>query len=158
MPALTRHCCPSRNLPTISSESPRLPNPRHIVALSDHFSCSHTERNCGDLTQPDRTFVVGLCSGLWAAAAVSITPSLPDLVHVGTQTVLLAFRTGTYVHSIAQRLEPASNESKSWTRLLAGTTQEEVAQKLDAYHTAEVSAPTRPGQLGRTGPPVRRRS
>ena len=115
---------------------------------------SHTERNCGDLTQPDRTFVVGLCSGLWAAAAVSITPSLPDLVHVGTQTVLLAFRTGTYVHSIAQRLEPASNESKSWTRLLAGTTQEEVAQKLDAYHTAEVSAPTRPGRLGGTEPPL----
>ncbi|KAK3903957.1 conidial yellow pigment biosynthesis polyketide synthase [Staphylotrichum tortipilum] len=97
----------------------------------------HAERNCGDITQPGRTFVVGLCSGLWAAAAVSIAPSLPDLVHIGTQTVLLAFKTGTYVHSIAQRLEPATNESRSWTQLLAGISHEEVVEKLDAYHTAE---------------------
>jgi hypothetical protein len=66
---------------------------------------------------------------------------LPDLVHVGVQAVCLAFRTGTYVHEIGQRLSPTSDESASWTYIFAGLGQDGVAAKLDEFHALVVSVP-----------------
>ncbi|KAK4152557.1 conidial yellow pigment biosynthesis polyketide synthase [Chaetomidium leptoderma] len=94
----------------------------------------HAEKHCGDVTQPHRTLLVGLCSGLWAASAISVTPSLPDLVHVGVQAVLLAFKTGSYVHTIGQRLSPSCDRSASWTYIFPGLNREDTAAKLEAFH------------------------
>ncbi|KAH6649728.1 polyketide synthase [Chaetomium tenue] len=96
----------------------------------------HAEKNCGDITQPHKTFLVGLCSGLWAASAISVAPSLPDLVHIGVQAVLLAFKTGSYVHAIGERLFPAFERSESWSYIFSVSSVEDVTQKLDAFHDA----------------------
>ena len=68
-----------------------------------------------------------------------MTPSLPDLVHVGVQAVCLAFKTGTYVHEIGQRLSPASDQSASWTYIFGGLNQEDSAAKLDDFNASAVS-------------------
>ena len=70
-----------------------------------------------------------------------MAPSLPDLVHVGVQTVLLAFKTGSYVHAIAQRLSPASDRSDSWTYIFPKLDQDEATAKLEAFCAAAVSNP-----------------
>ncbi|KAK3301404.1 polyketide synthase [Chaetomium fimeti] len=96
----------------------------------------HAEKHCGDITQPRNTHLIGLCSGLWAASAISIAPSLPDLVHVGVQTVLLAFKTGSYVHAVAQRLNPASERTENWTYIFSALSVEDATEKLDIFHVA----------------------
>jgi len=105
------------------------------IAQIVHY-LNHAEKHCGDITQPQQTLLVGLCSGLWASSAISVSPSLPDLVHVGVQFVVLAFKTGSYVHSISQQLNPASDRSESWTYIFKGLKQDDVEPQLDAFNRA----------------------
>ncbi|KAK4235039.1 conidial yellow pigment biosynthesis polyketide synthase [Achaetomium macrosporum] len=100
-----------------------------------HF-LDHAEKHCEDIPHHQKTFVVGLCSGLWAGAAISVSPSLPDLVPVGVQTVVLAFKLGAYVHAIGQRLSPTGDKSESWTYLFSGVSEEDMASKLAEFQDA----------------------
>ncbi|KAL2264683.1 hypothetical protein VTJ83DRAFT_7193 [Remersonia thermophila] len=104
----------------------------------------HAEKHNEDITSPENTFLIGLCSGLWAAAAISITPSLTGLVHIGVQVVILAFRTGSYVHEMGQRLSPAHEQSDSWTYIFAGIDHDEATKRLNAFHESNgIPPPTR---------------
>ncbi|KAL2023150.1 hypothetical protein VTK56DRAFT_3756 [Thermocarpiscus australiensis] len=94
----------------------------------------HVETNHEDLTRHDRTRLVGLCSGLFAAFAIASAPSLSALVPLAVQAVLLAFRTGSYVHSLAERLDPAFEESGSWTYAIPGLKQEDAVELLATFH------------------------
>ncbi|KAH8879977.1 ketoacyl-synt-domain-containing protein [Thozetella sp. PMI_491] len=94
----------------------------------------HAEKNYEDVTYHDRTQLVGLCSGLFAASAIASTPSLSTLVPVAVEVVLMAFRTGSYVHSLAERLSPTFEASESWTYVLPNTTEEEAASKIAEFH------------------------
>lgn len=102
---------------------------------------SHSEKHCGDITQPHQTFLIGLCSGLWASSAISVSPSLTDLVHVGVQFVLFAFKMGTYVHSVSQQLSPAFDRSECWAYVFSGLEQKDVATRLNAFNRVCVSIP-----------------
>ncbi|KAK3378565.1 hypothetical protein B0H63DRAFT_251284 [Podospora didyma] len=94
----------------------------------------HAERNYEDVTRHDRTLLVGLCSGLFAASAIASTPSLSTLVPVAVQVVLMAFRTGSYVHTLAERLNPAFETSESWTYIYAGLKEEDAKSVLNDFH------------------------
>ncbi|KAK1749963.1 hypothetical protein QBC47DRAFT_394885 [Echria macrotheca] len=96
----------------------------------------HAEKNYEDITQHDRTQLVGLCSGLFAASAIASTPSLSALVPVAVQVVLMAFRTGSYVHSLAERLNPAVEQSESWTYIFPGLKAEETTKVLEQFHSS----------------------
>lgn len=127
--------------------------PFHRGRAADHQYDSHAEKHCEDIPHPDRTLVVGLCSGLWAGAAISITPSLPDLVPVGVQTVLLAFRVGSYVHTIAEQFSPtpAHDSSASWTRIFPLTDYQRTAATLAEFQETTVrAASTEAGSAPRT--------
>ncbi|KAL1839340.1 hypothetical protein VTJ49DRAFT_1636 [Mycothermus thermophilus] len=102
----------------------------------------HAEKHNEDITSPQNTFLIGLCSGLWAAAAISMTPSLTGLVHIGVQVVILAFRTGSYVHEMGQRLSPAHDQSDSWTYIFAGIDHDEALKRLNAFHESNAIPPT----------------
>ena len=101
---------------------------------SNSYAFSHSEKHCGDITQPHQTFLIGLCSGLWASSAISVSPSLPDLVHIGVQFVVFAFKTGTYVHSVSQHMSQTSDRSRSWTYIFTGLDHDTVPAKLDAFN------------------------
>lgn len=91
------------------------------------------------MTQHDKTYLVGLCSGLFAATAIASTPSLSTLVPIAVQVVLMAFRTGSYVHTLAERLSPTFETSESWTYVLPNSTGDEVATKITDFHNQQVS-------------------
>lgn len=84
-------------------------------------------------------FSVGLCSGLFAATAVASTPSLSTLVPVAVQVVLMAFRVGMYVHSLAEKLSPSLEASESWTHIYPGVKEGQASTVLSEFHASAVS-------------------
>lgn len=95
---------------------------------------SHVERNFEDVPRPDgQSLLAAICSGLFAAWAISVAPSLPAVVPIGVQAVLLAFRTGLYVHKLATRMFPASESlDKFWTYVFPGQEEEALTERLAA--------------------------
>lgn len=118
---------------------------------------SHAEKNYEDVTQHDNTLLVGLCSGLFAAAAIASTPSLSALVPVAVQVVLMAFRTGSYVHKIGERLCPAREQSESWTYIFAGMNRDNASEILSKFHEEKVR-PQSPGIHSGAAPPCAQRA
>jgi hypothetical protein len=99
---------------------------------------SHAEKNWEDVTNR-QTFNVGLCSGLFAATAVASTPSLSTLVPVAVEIVLMAFRVGTHVHSLAEKLSPTAESSDSWTHIYPGVKESQASTVLAEFHKFDVS-------------------
>ena len=81
---------------------------------------------------PSNTVLVGLCTGLLAATAVSASQSALDLVANALKVVRVAFRIGVKVNEVAQRLSTVHDSQQSWSRLVVGVQKEasiaEVAQ------------------------------
>ncbi|ROV93783.1 hypothetical protein VSDG_07022 [Cytospora chrysosperma] len=97
---------------------------------------SHAEKHYEDVVQHEKTFFVGLCSGMFAAAAITSTPTLSTLVPIAVQVVLMAFRTGRHVAALAERLCPPAENSQSWTYVVSDTTEDEAQSILDMFNRA----------------------
>ncbi|KAI4129005.1 MAG: hypothetical protein LQ338_002472 [Usnochroma carphineum] len=87
-----------------------------------------------DSHHSSNTLIVGLCTGLFAAAAVASAPAGPRLIPLGVETVLIAFRVGTYVHQIARQLEISPTCTNSWSRVVGGTTESDARTAVAAFH------------------------
>ena len=118
---------------------PQTPLWGHTAAVEANDCRSHAEKNYEDVTRHDRTLLVGLCSGMFAASAIASTPSLSTLVPVAVQAVLLAFRTGSYVYTLGERLSPAVEQSESWTYIFPGLKEDDATSALDEFHQQNVS-------------------
>lgn len=81
----------------------------------------------------------GLCSGMFAAAAITSTPTLSTLVPVAVEVSLMAFRTGSHVNAMAERLCLLSDRSESWTYILPGLSGDQARSILAKFNTAKVS-------------------
>ncbi len=103
--------------------------------------CSHAEKNYEDVTQHDRTYLVGLCSGLFAASAIASTPSLSSLVPIAVQAVLMAFRLGLHVAALSDRLSLPTDRSESWTHVVPGLGEKEARAVLEDFNNSNVSSP-----------------
>lgn len=102
------------------------------------YRSSYAEKNYEDFVMPhDQMFFGGLCSGMFAAAAITSTPTLSTLVPVGVQVVLMAFRTGNHVTAMADRLCPPTDHSESWTYILPGLSGEEARSTLDKFNKSK---------------------
>lgn len=86
-------------------------------------------------------FFGALCSGMFAAAAITSTPTLSTLVPIAVQVTLMAFRTGTYVAAMAERLNPPTDHSESWTYILPGLSSDDTRAALDKFNS-EKAIPT----------------
>jgi hypothetical protein len=51
---------------------------------------------------------------------------------------LLAFRTGSYVHNLAERLNPTFEKSESWTHIYPGLGEAEASMVLEDFHQTNV--------------------
>lgn len=109
----------------------------NTVDINRHSS--HAEKHCEDITRHDETYLVGLCSGLFAACAIASTSSLSSLVPLAVQTVLFAFRTGSHVAALAETLCPASETSASWTYIFPDLTEDEASSAVTAFNFEKVS-------------------
>lgn len=83
--------------------------------------------------------LAGLCSGALAAAAISTSSSLHELIPTAVQTVVLALHIGLRAAEMAQSLE-ASPTGSTWSMVIPGLTSEAISQVLDDFCSKTVSA------------------
>ena len=86
---------------------------------------------------PWKTVLVGLCTGLLAATAVSASQSVLDLVDNALNIVRVAFRIGAKVNDAAQRLSTETNQS--WSRLVLGVQKEALTAEIRQFNERKVS-------------------
>lgn len=92
----------------------------------------------GEISSQDNC-LVGLCTGLLAATAITSARSASSLIPIAVEMVLIAFRTGLHVTRMAETLESADQASDNWT-LVAPEVDEEVAKAvLVGFHAEHVS-------------------
>ncbi|KAJ5054544.1 uncharacterized protein L3040_000815 [Drepanopeziza brunnea f. sp. 'multigermtubi'] len=93
-----------------------------------------TEKVPEDITNPTETVLVGLCTGLFAAAAISSSQSLSTLIPIAVQVSLMAFRAGAYVTAMAERLHKNIDSSDPWTYVLPTIGEKETKSIIDSFH------------------------
>lgn len=81
---------------------------------------------------------MGLCTGIFAATAITSAPTLSTLVPIAVEMVLVAFRAGLYISKIADILENKTDESESWTYLVPDTDEAKAREILGDFHTSNV--------------------
>ncbi|KAI1089995.1 polyketide synthase [Rostrohypoxylon terebratum] len=106
------------------------------IAQLAHY-IDRSEKEHGDVTDKQNTKLSGLCTGLFAATAIASSPSLSALLPIAVQTVLMAFRTGSHVASLAERLSPSTDKSESWTYVLPAAQEAEAKSLLAEFHKEE---------------------
>ncbi|KAI0387178.1 polyketide synthase [Hypomontagnella monticulosa] len=106
------------------------------VAQLAHY-IDRSEKEYEDVTSHGNTKLSGLCTGLFAATAIASSYSLSTLLPIATQVVLMAFRTGSHVASLAERLSPSTEESESWTYVLPAAKEAEAKSVLAGFHKSE---------------------
>ncbi|KAH8671177.1 polyketide synthase [Xylariales sp. PMI_506] len=106
-----------------------------ISQLAHYLDRSEKEHE--DVTNPENTFLSGLCTGLFAATAIASSPSLPALLPIAIQVVLMAYRVGSHVGALADRLCPSSGASESWTYVIPGANEDQTTNILAAFHGSE---------------------
>ncbi|KAE8150929.1 hypothetical protein BDV25DRAFT_139362 [Aspergillus avenaceus] len=94
---------------------------RHYTAPGHAFPTTH------------ETCLVGLCTGLLSAAAVSCSKSITDLLPIAAQVVLVAFRAGLCVADVRDRVETQSGAAAAWSALIPGLDGDTAVSVLDAY-------------------------
>ncbi|KAH6697033.1 conidial yellow pigment biosynthesis polyketide synthase [Plectosphaerella plurivora] len=99
-----------------------------------------TEKEPQDVTAHEQSYLLGLCTGLFAACAVASTPSVSTLIPLAVQVVLMAFRAGSHVASMAERLSPSSS-NESWNHLFAGLQESAAIEALESFHTSQFIPP-----------------
>ena len=85
--------------------------------------------------------MIGLCTGSLAAAAISASRSVFELVPAALEAVLVAFRTGLRSVEARQDIEPnARDMSSNWSMIL-GIQEGEASRALREYVEATVRDP-----------------
>ncbi|KAJ6183799.1 type I iterative polyketide synthase [Penicillium mononematosum] len=100
------------------------------------------------------THLLGLCTGAFAAAAISCSRSLAELLPAAVQTVLVAFRTSLCAGRIGHCIEPTTTGSREWSLLVSGMETQEIQDALREFSATKpyISAHA-PNGLTVSGPP-----
>jgi hypothetical protein len=77
----------------------------------------------------EKAGALGLCTGALAAAAVSCSGNILDLVPLSVDAVTAAFRTGVLVADMAARVSPGK-VGDSWSIIVSGSTSTEALNKF----------------------------
>lgn len=83
------------------------------------------------------SYAVGISTGVLAAAAVALSPAVPALIPLGVEVVLIAFRTGLHVGTVANLLD-LQRDGTSWAFALPGMTDAEAQRMLSNFHEDKV--------------------
>ncbi|TVY85230.1 putative sterigmatocystin biosynthesis polyketide synthase [Lachnellula suecica] len=89
------------------------------------------------------TYLLGLCTGALAAAAISSCKSLSELLPVAVQSVVVAFRLGLLVVEVGNRIDPQS--SSTWSMIFPGLNPSIVTVALKEFsHAKNLPPQSRP--------------
>ncbi|KAE8384533.1 hypothetical protein BDV23DRAFT_176984 [Aspergillus alliaceus] len=100
----------------------------HIAAFIQYHTDSGRE-----YPSPSNAHVVGLCTGLLAAAAVCASRSLGDLIPAAVEVVLVAMRIGLRTLRAGQLIEPSAKMSGQWSVLLPYLRHEDAGGIVQDY-------------------------
>ena len=87
---------------------------------------------------PSESYIVGLCTGLFAAAAISSSRSVVELLPVAIEAVLVAFRSGLLVLECRNRLELSTATTSSWSVVLLESREDAISTVLEEFCQAKV--------------------
>lgn len=99
------------------------------------------EENASEMPDIPKTRIVGLCTGLLAAAAVASARSISELLPLAVETVRLAFRTGACVGKVKDGLQTRDDENRSWSTIVTDMSATIAQASIDDFHL-EHSVPT----------------
>lgn len=81
---------------------------------------SHYGKRKAMYPTPENTYVLGLCTGSFATAAISTARTIAELIPAGIQAVIYAFRTAFHSFKLQRDLERSlSPTAKSWSAAIA---------------------------------------
>lgn len=116
------------------------------IVFESTGATSNPFRYVGGIRGRDRmgleSCVVGLSTGLLAAAVVALSPTIPALMPLAVEAVLIAFRLGLHVKTTASNIEmsPAHDDDPSWSYVIPGKTNPEAQKALDDFHQDKVTS------------------
>lgn len=84
------------------------------------------------------SYVLGVCTGSLAAAAISCSTSLSELLPIAVQTVLVSFRLGLCAQEVRDRLEISdANHTKPWS-VVSDILPDEMAIAINRFSNQKV--------------------
>lgn len=86
------------------------------------------------------SFIVGICTGELASAAVSSSKTVGELMAAGVQTVVLALRLGKCVFKVKDLVEANKSASPSWSVLVSGIREQEAQELVQTFGNMNVSS------------------
>ncbi|KAM0255384.1 hypothetical protein ACHAQJ_005826 [Trichoderma viride] len=78
----------------------------------------------------ENTIVIGLFTGALAAAAISCSHNLLDLVPLAVEAIVVAFHTGICIDQFAKRIMACENDDLGWSITVSGRASVEEAVRL----------------------------
>jgi Starter unit:ACP transacylase in aflatoxin biosynthesis len=104
------------------------------------------DRRChqaqGLYPQPPDSYLIGICTGSLAAAAISCCQTLSELLPVAVQVVNLSLHAGRLAADIGARLQVDSDSEQSgtsWALIFTGLTTDRANPVINAFSESEVS-------------------
>lgn len=87
---------------------------------------------------PGNTYILGLCTGTFATAAISTSQTVAELIPTGVEAVIHAFRTGLHSFKLQRDLERSlSPTPKSWSAVVA-LPEQRAADLIENYVVEKV--------------------
>ena len=83
---------------------------------------------------------IGLCTGSFAAAAISTSQTVAELLPAAIEAVLVAFRTGLRSFEARNDIEPCSVSPPVWS-VIVGVQEGQASALLDSFSRAKVISP-----------------
>jgi len=85
------------------------------------------------------SYLVGLCTGSFAAAAISTSRTISELIPAAIEAVLAAFRTGLCSLELRNDIEsPVRDISRSWSAVVSAE-EAQAAELIHTFSSANVS-------------------
>lgn len=84
-----------------------------------------------------------MCTGALAAAAISSSTSVTNLLPAAVHSVMVSFRTGQCALEVGQNVVAAAGGAVSeWSVMFLGMTAEAAREAVEAFPHTEVSLPS----------------
>ncbi|KAL9594396.1 MAG: hypothetical protein Q9219_007055 [cf. Caloplaca sp. 3 TL-2023] len=90
----------------------------------------------------DNTFIIGLCTGGFAAAALSCSQTISELISNGVHAVLAAFRTALWSFLVGRSLSSrtqSANLDTAWSAAVSAVGEASLDTMLDEYTSTNAS-------------------
>lgn len=84
------------------------------------------------------THILGVCTGLLAASAVSASRSLTSLIPLAVQTIRIAFRLGSRVATVGYQVESRTDVPQTWSTIVLGISSDDAEIALSEFNENNV--------------------